>query len=311
MVVVRDGTPTQLKTRSDAAPGAPGYISWRNDGRAVAFALGKPRQIFRSYGGEIRDVFDIASDLAIADTETGAASTAPALSTARHMETFPCWSADGTMLYYNTTKTLWDDAHPITPDLVKQTRFDLMRIPYDIETDTWGEPETVLTAAETGRSIVDPRTSPDGKFLVFCMADYGGFPVNQESSDLYLLDLETGAYRRLACSSDRAESWHSWSSNSRWIVYSSKRLDGLFMRPWLCYIDADGRAHKPFVLPQKDPDFYDTCLITYNIPELVNGRIAVSPEALQASLYADSDAKKEPARDTPAIWDDGDGAAMH
>jgi len=275
MIGVRDGRAEQFKTT-----GAPGYISWRADGKAVAFALGMPRQIFRSHGPEIRDVFDCKSDLAIADTSTGQASASPEIQKADHLETFPCWSADGKTLYYCTAPTQWSDEIPMDSDGIKNTMFDLMRIAYDIESDTWGEPEVVLASADVGKSLIEPRTSPDGKYLLFCMSDYGGFPINQESCDLYMMELSSGAYRRLECNSDKTDSWHSWSNNSRWIVFSSKRDNGLFARPYICYIDEEGREHKPFPLPQKDPDFYDTFLRTYNLPELVSGPITLSQEEL-------------------------------
>ncbi len=38
--------------------------------------------------------------------------------------------------------------------------------------------------------------------------------------------------------------------------------------------------HKPIVLPQKDPAFYESCLLTFNTPELVIGAPAASGEAL-------------------------------
>jgi hypothetical protein len=41
-----------------------------------------------------------------------------------------------------------------------------------------------------------------------------------------------------------------------------------------------GEAYKPLVLPQKDPLFYDSCLDTFNTPELVIGPIPVTGEKL-------------------------------
>ena len=120
-------------------------------------------------------------------------------------------------------------------------------------TGQWGHAETVLSAEQTGLSILLPRVSPDGRFLLFCMCRYGCFPVYQPSSDLYMMDLATGRYSRLAINSEYSESWHSWSSNSRWIAFSSKRQGGLFTRTYLSYVDDDGTAYKPFVLPQRDP----------------------------------------------------------
>jgi len=90
-----------------------------------------------------------------------------------------------------------------------------------------------------------------------------------------MMDLEaarqTGnfTYRRLEVNSDRSESWHCWSSNGRWVVFSSKRRDGVFTRSYISYVDEDGKVYKPLLLPQKDPAFYDSFLKTYSVPEFV------------------------------------------
>ena len=73
--------------------------------------------------------------------------------------------------------------------------------------------------------------------------------------------------------SDDVESYHSWNSNSRWLVFSSRRIDGLYTRPYLVHIDENGTSGKPFVLPQKDPDFYSRFMFSYNIPEFVKGKV--------------------------------------
>ncbi len=112
------------------------------------------------------------------------------------------------------------------------------------------------------------------------MCPYGCFPAFQPSSDLYLLDLATGAYGKPPINSEFSESWHSWSSNSRWIAFSSKRQGGTFTRCYLSYVDTAGRAHKPFVVPQRNPEFYDSFLKTFSVPELIAGPVAVSPAAL-------------------------------
>ena len=182
---------------------------------------------------------------------------------------------------------------------LKKVKYDLMRVPYDIEKDAWGAPEPVLTAAQTGMSISEPRASPDGRYLLFCMSAYGGFPVYQPSSDLYLLDLRSGKHRRLECNSDASESWHCWSSNSRWIVFSSKRDNGWLARPYFSYIDAEGREHKPFLLPQKDPAFYDTWLKTYNLPELITGPITTPQEELLRAINSGDAAVDESTQALP------------
>jgi hypothetical protein len=286
MVLVRGNRGQWLQTKSAAAPRPPGYLCWHPTAPTVAFAMIKPSLLIRSGGAEVRDEFDFRSDLAVMNVDTCAASSPPIVAAPDRLETFPCWSANGKILYYSSAKTLWGAGVAPNPELVARTRFDLMRVAFDVTNGTWGAPEVVLAAADTGKSIVQPRASPDGRYLLLCMTDYGAFPVYQSGSDLHLINLQNGQTRRMECNSDQADSWHCWSANSRWIVFSSKRDNGLLARPYVCYLDAQGREHKPFVLPQKDPAFYDSFLRTYNVPELVGGPVTVTPEELSRAVLS-------------------------
>ncbi len=252
-------------------------------------------------GKEVREVYDRSSDLALVNVNTGEVSSISAISDPDRLETFPCWSADGQYLYFCSAPSR--DLDPSLPPFVgcETVRYDLMRIRYDVDTNVWGPLQGVLTAEQTGLSISEPRISPDGRFLLFCMADHGAFPVLQADCDLYLMDLTQGdrfPFRPLAkANSPSADSWHCWSSNSRWIVFSSKRGNGLFARPQFCYIDQEGNEHKPFVLPQQDPLFYDSYLKTYNVPELLCGPVRVKEEQLvQAILSTATVAADDKAR---------------
>jgi hypothetical protein len=98
------------------------------------------------------------------------------------------------------------------------------------------------------------------------------------------MDLATRHLRRLDINSDQADTWHSWSSNSRWVVFSSKRLDGLLARPYFTYVDDQGRFHKPFLLPQEDPTFYAFCLNSFNVPELMRGPVTVKERDLVRAI---------------------------
>jgi hypothetical protein len=98
------------------------------------------------------------------------------------------------------------------------------------------------------------------------------------------MDLTTGNYWKLGCNSSESESWHAWSSNSRWIAFSSKRADGVFTRIYLCHIDKSGKSGKPFVLPQEDPDFYGSFMKTYSVPELLIGPVSAGPEEINQAV---------------------------
>ncbi len=261
-----------------------GYTAWHPSGRIVAYSINDVRQFFHTAQEEIHDVIDLDSLIVYYDVEKEEIRTTPALSDKQRLETYPAWTPDGQYLYFCSAPLLWIDRDTVPPRRYREVKYDLMRIRYDVETDAWGPLETVLSAARTGKSILLPRISPDGRFLLFCMSEYGCFPVFQPTSDLYVMDLSTGQYRELAINSDQAESWHSFSSNSRWIVFSSKRQGGLFTRPFISYLDGSGEAHKAFVLPQARPSYYESCCQVYSAPELIAGAVRVDREALVETI---------------------------
>jgi hypothetical protein len=264
--------------------------SWHPSGRLVAYSVNKVRQFFHFSAKEVRDVVDLDSLLAYYIVESKTVKTSPKISNKDRLESYPAWSADGRYLYFCSAPVLWSDRDTIPPEHYDQVRYDLVRVSYDIDRDQWGELETILSAQDTGLSILLPRPSPDGRWLLFVMCDYGWFPLYRPNSDLYIMDLkaaeQTGQYqyRRLEINSDQSESWHSWSSNSRWIAFSSKKETGLFTRVYLSYVDEQGKAYKALLLPQKDPAFYDSCIKTYNLPELVTEAVQVTGEKLARAI---------------------------
>jgi hypothetical protein len=277
MLLVEHGSVAKVDTSSAYNPGFAGFPAWHPSGKAVAFSINKVRQFFHTARAEVRDVVDLASDLALYRLDTHEVTSCKAITRPDVLETFPAWSPDGTYLYYCSTPMPWTQTLQ-GPDVerYREVRYDLMRIRYDLATGAWGEPETVLASKTTGLSITEPRVSPDGRLMAFCMSDYGTFPAFQASSDLYLMDLKTGRYEPMACNSNRSESWHSWSSNSRWLAFSSKRADGQFLRVYFTYVDQEGKSHRPFLMPQEDPAFYDSFIQLHQMPELITGPVQVS-----------------------------------
>jgi hypothetical protein len=100
-------------------------------------------------------------------------------------------------------------------------------------------------------------------------------------------------------SSDQTDSYHCFSSGGHWFVFTSKRLDGLFSRPFFSYLDENGNATKPFVLPQEDPEFYNSYIKNYNIPELIKGEVPFTPVEIRDKVLEDAvPAKIDPEVDT-------------
>jgi len=267
-ILIRDGDASRVNAAS--AYGLPSYTSWHPSGNMAVCAVIKVRQFFHGVREEARDVIDLDSTLVYYLVDEDRVATHPSLSRKDRLETYPCWHPAGRWLYFSSVRKPWDDSGRLPPQHYNEVRYDLVRVAYDEATGQWGEPETVLASDETRLSITQPRISPDGRFLVFCMSDYGCFPVFQKSSDLYLMDLQTGRYHRLDINSDESDSWHSWSSNGRWLVFASKRGNGLFARLYISHVDPQGRFSKPLLIPQQDPRFYDAFAKTYNVPELAS-----------------------------------------
>ncbi len=272
-----------------------GYTAWHPSGALAVYSMNEVRQFFHAGRMEVRDVVDLDSALVCYSVEDHKATCPAPLAQKDRLETYPAWSPDGQYLYFCSAPVLWKDRDRVPPENYDKLKYDLCRVHCDVQNHQWGEVETVLAATQTGLSILLPRISPDGRWLLFCMCEYGCFPIYQPSSDLYLMNLATRNYRRLAINSEHSESWHSWSSNSRWIAFSSKRQGGLFTRTYLSYVDGEGRAHKPFVLPQRAPAYYDSLLETYSVPELVKSRVKAGRTALARAARAEAST----AVDTP------------
>ena len=84
---------------------------------------------------------------------------------------------------------------------------------------------------------------------------------------------------------DDAEEYHTWSRNSRWLVFSSRKMDGLFVRAYFTYIVDKGNCTKPFVMPQREPKhFYDNQFNSYNIPEFLTGEVNVSAHKIAETV---------------------------
>lgn len=172
----------------------------------------------------------------------------------------------------------------------------MLRVSFDANTHKFGtEADTILSSAKTKMSISFPRVSPDGRFILFCMSAYGNFTIWHRESDLCLIDLVTGSMAKPDINSDQTESYHSWSSNGHWIVFSSRRINGLYTMPFFSYFEGDGHFSKPFLLPQGNPLFYDLFMKSFNVPEFATSEISLNPRIL-----ADI-AKKEAEKTTFAV----------
>ena len=243
----------------------PTYSSWHPSGKYLAFATNEIQQFFHSAGQKAIEVVDLGADLIIYDVENHRSFTDSLVYGDTYMETFPAWSPDGKSLYFTRAQN-YQKGFPID-----SIRYDLCRISFDATTEKLGSPEIIFNASEQQKSVSFPSVSPNGKFLMFTLSDYGNFSIWHPESDLYVMNIATGKIRELEeVNSNNVDSYHTWSTNGHWFVFSSKRMDGLWAHPYIASFDPEtGETGKAFLLPQKNPQFYDYYTYTYNRPELL------------------------------------------
>lgn len=283
-MVQKDGECTWLKANNDALGGSMVYPYWHPSGRFCAFSTNQTRQGFHISGEKRLEVFDLSSDVLVYDTEKNEIITDSLLNSKTWSENTPSFSPDGNWLYFTTCE---QKQYPLE---YKDEQYNLCRIPFDVNTGKLGSRvDTLFNAVERGKSVTWPRPSYDGKYILFTLSDYGYFSIWHKESDQWLLNLATGEARPLdEINSDDADSFHNWSDNSRWVVFTSRRGNGLYSRLYLTSIDDNGRFTKPFLLPQKNPlEYYQESLYSFNTPDFSKTKVDFDSRAAVNAILSD------------------------
>jgi tetratricopeptide (TPR) repeat protein len=191
-----------------------------------------------------------------------------------YVQSHPDWSPDGKYIVFtkaraHTLKRAKERAVLLTPEECavflkdgKPFLFDLYRIPYN--DGKGGEAEPLEGASKNGMSNYFSKHSPDGKWIVFCKAK--SYSLLQPDSELYIIPASGGEARRMECNTSLMNSWHSWSPNSKWLVFTSK-INTPYTQLFLTHIDEEGHSTPPVLLSHfTAPDR------AANIPEFVNNK---------------------------------------
>ena len=284
-ILNRNGELRKLSLKAGEMLSATVYGELHPSGRFGVFSTNIIIPSFHTLAGERMEVYDTASDLTVADFDNNQMINVPHVARADKFETFPCFSADGESVYYCVADTV------SLPGDISRLKYDLVRADFNPETGRIGERlDTVWSAAANDASACHPKASPDGRWLMFTSAKYGTFPLFHTECTLNLIDLQTGETRVLdEIKGDKSDSYHSWSSNSRWFVFASKRGDGQYGKPYFCHIDEDGRLSKPFVLPQKSSRFYVYNLKSFNVPDLGRSSTGMTVRDARRMFKAESE----------------------
>ena len=280
-VIAYDGKIRKINMKNDSILSAGVYPTWHPTLPLIVYSTNMTRQNFHINNPNKIEVYDTESDLIAFDVVKNEVTNIE--NDPNEMEVFPFWAPDGKSVYYCS-------AHFEYPDTTtnkelefmrrsNKVRYNIYRKSFDPTTMEFGQRELVFAADTIGKSATLPRISPDGRYLMFTLGEYGVFHIWHHDADLWMLDLSSGEARSVnEINSPDTESYHSWSSNGKWVVFSSRRDDGIYTRPFIAHIDSNGKGSKPFELPCADPDFHRQFMKCYNIPEFMRGPVTIKPQ---------------------------------
>ena len=294
-IIAYDGTIRKVNLRNDSILSAGVYPTWHPWLPLIVYSTNLTAQSFHTVDPNKIEVFDSRSDLIAYNLEKNEVTNIE--NDPAELECFPFWAPDGKTLYYCSAHFEYKDTIDHGQELMmryEDVKYDLYKKSFDPETQRFRPRELIYTAAAdttlNSQSATLPRVSPDGRFLMFTLARYGIFHIWHHDADLWLLDLQTGEARNMEeINSPDTESYHSWSSNGRWVVFSSRRYDGNYTRPFIAHIDSNGHGSKAFELPCADPDYHRKFLKCYNVPEFMKGPVTIKPQQFADALKKDAE----------------------
>ena len=286
-IIAYDGKVTKVNLKTDSLISAGVYPAWHPREKLIAYSVNQTGQTFHTRDLQKIEVQDMRSDLILYDVERNEVTRIKG--DPDEMEVFPWWSPDGKYLYYASARFVRKDtSENLDNETIlryKEIKYNLYRRRFDAARHAVDSAELVVDAAAIGKSATRPRISPDGRYLMFTMGDYGVFHIWHKDADLYLTDLRTRKTRALTeINSGEAESGCAWSSNGRWVVFCSRRNDGNYTRPFIAYIDKGGQGRKPFELPQEIPDKHRRFMRSYNVPEFMKGPVDIAPQEFASAI---------------------------
>lgn len=298
-LVAYDGQMKKVNMKNDSLLSAGVYPSWHPWLKLIAYSTNKTMQSFHTRDINKIEVLDIGSDLILYDVDRNEVRNIENDST--EFECYPSWSPDGKWLYYVSAHFEFRDTIPHETECImrcKDIKYSIYRRSFNPQTMEFGPREMVFDAAAQGKSATLPRLSPNGKYLLFSMGEWGCFHIWHRDADLYMLRLADGKVWPLTqTNSPKAESFHNFSSNGKWIIFSSRRNDGDYTRLFFAHVDEQGNTSKAFELPQADPDFHRQFLKSYNIPEFMRGAVSIKAQDIADVLRNDN---VEPVKFVPA-----------
>ena len=286
-ILNQNGQLRKLNLKTDDMISGSVYFGFSPSGRYITFSTNLIIPGFHSRPDKRLEVYDNKSDVYVADLQTHTMLRSPLLCDSLKFETFPTFSPDGKYIYYCAADSV------LLPSHIHQLQYALVRIPFDEKTGTIGtQVDTLVQCAaihsqQTKTSVCHPRISPDGRYLLFALGQYGCFHIRHSDAEIYCLPLDkepaVAVNLKGLNSEGFADSYPTWSSNGHWIMCSSRRGDGNYSRAYFSYFN-NGKAEKAFMLPQEDPEHNTFRLKCYNRPEFMVEPVKISVEEFSKAI---------------------------
>jgi len=205
---------------------------------------------------------------------TGILTPLPGADDPAFVQTNAVWSPDGRYLVFARAQAR--DPNPKGAPIAKrandpdelQVRYDLYRIPFN--DGRGGKAEPIAGVSGNGYSNTFPKVSPDGRWIVFVRCRNG--LLMRPDSELFIVPWAGGEARRLRANLALMNSWHSFSPNGHWLVFSSKSRSP-YTQMYLTHFDEDGRD-SPAILIENST----AANRAVNLPEFVS----ITPDGFQS-----------------------------
>jgi len=197
---------------------------------------------------------------------TGLRQPLPGADDPRYVQTDGAWNPDGKYIVFARALARAPRVPGQRPALRANDpnetpiQYDLYRIPFN--DGKGGTPERIVGASENGMSNNFPKISPDGRWIVFVQCKNG--QLMRPDSQLYIVPFGGGAARRLRANTRLMNSWHSFSPNGHWLVFSSKARSP-YTQMYLTHLDANGNDSPAILI-----DNATNANRAVNLPEFVN-----------------------------------------
>jgi len=237
------------------------------DGRHVVATVNEALYVRNFPEHEFLQVFyPTRGIIAWTSRETGEIRALPGADDPAYVHCDPVWTADGKWLVFARARARdpYDRGRPVATHSndpnETPVQFDLYRIPWN--DGRGGTPERIVGASENGSSNSFPKITPDGKFVVFVRSRNG--QLLRPDGKLWIVPFAGGEPRLMRCNTTLMNSWHSFSPNGRWMVFSSK-VNTPYTQMFLTHLDADG-TDSPAILIENST----AANRAVNIPEFVN-----------------------------------------